>query len=298
MWVVTSLGNVPINIWKLHARLYLEQSSLQDQLFLIKYFMLCLLTWLWFDVSQSSGTAMWPTFLQRVGTTFDCGRTMQVTFDCSMFQSCPVWILLMHWECWGFLRMILNCFSVPSFFDSGLFHLEWSILQSQNGRCTVLGKWRRWLELWLVLLEVLSCCWVCENRCLLCLWLLPQCVHFVGVTQAKNSRDVSLSHLLLQVTKDSFTITLRWTAQMRAEKYEMQMQEPVTESIGTWVTVSSSIRSSQYVLVGDVLSCPSFPELSVFTTTTDLLWNAYSHKHVFVFDVYLFEIQRPTIDHC
>ena len=103
---------------------------------------------------------------------------------------------------------------------------------------------------------------------------------------------------LLQVTKDSFTITLRWTAQMRAEKYEMQMQEPVTESIGTWVTVSSSIRSSQYVLVGDVLSCPSFPELSVFTTTTDLLWNAYSHKHVFVFDVYLFEIQRPTIDHC
>ena len=26
------------------------------------------------------------------------------------------------------------------------------------------------------------------------------------------------------------------------------MQEPVTESIGTWVTVSSSIRSSQYVL--------------------------------------------------
>ena len=169
MWVVTSLpGNVPINIWKLQARLYLEQSSLQDQLYLIKYFLLCLLTWLWFDVSQSSGTAMWPTFPQRVGTTFDCGRTMQVTFDCSMFQSCPVWILLMHWECWDFLRMILNCSSVPSFFDSGLFHLEWSILQSQNGRCTVLGKWRRWLELWLILLEVLSCCWVCENCCLLC----------------------------------------------------------------------------------------------------------------------------------
>ena len=168
MWVVTSLSNVPINIWKLQARLYLEQSSLQDQLYLIKYFLLCLLTWLWFDVSQSPGTAMWPTFPQRVGTTFDCGRTMQVTFDCSMFQSCPVWILLMHWECWDFLRMMLNCSSVPSFFDSGLFHLEWSILQSQNGRCTVLGKWRRWLELWLVLLEVLSCCWVCENCCLLC----------------------------------------------------------------------------------------------------------------------------------
>jgi hypothetical protein len=38
------VGNVPINIWKLQARLYLEQSSLQDQLYLIKYFMLCLLT--------------------------------------------------------------------------------------------------------------------------------------------------------------------------------------------------------------------------------------------------------------
>ena len=30
----------------------------------------------------------------------------------------------------------------------------------------------------------------------------------------------------------------------------------------------------------NVLFCPSFPELSVFTTTTGLLWNAYSHKHV------------------
>ena len=49
------------------------------------------------------------------------------------------------------------------------------------------------------------------------------------------------------VTKDPRSITLRWTAQNRAEKYEMQMQEPSFPD-NTWANVSSSILQSQYTV--------------------------------------------------
>ena len=247
--------------------------------------------WLWFDVFQSSGTAMWPTFLQRVGTTFDCGRTMQVMFGCSVFQS----FLFEFLWCIENAETFENNSGLFWFFCSSFLTVGYSIwseasskvrtddapyLVSEDGGCSC-----GWFFVWVA---VVVCC---PCGCCLILYILLASVKSKELTRFP---PVPFT-VLVQVTKDSFTITLRWTAQMRAEKYEMQMQEPVTESIGTWVTVSSSIQSSQYVFV-------VWKWLVALSSTRCLikrrgsLWKTYSRHHVFIFRCFVvFWTQRPPL---